>query len=612
MSASWIWPEVGPAPVNQGLDSEMFDRTDYPYTETFVREAIQNSLDARLNKSKPVTMRFTFHAEKGGAQKNFLEQAMRFRAEAGLDVPDEWRGGQVKWLSVEDFNARGLADDLTKRNSDFWNYWLNFGLSNKDGSGRGGRGIGRVTFLIASRIHSVIGHTRGSNGNTASCGMAVLRAMPDGNGFRSTHAYLARDVNGSVYQLHDAPEFHAELRKTFRFAGYDGEFSSGLALAVPYPHQELTSSRILAAAIENFAPAIIDGLLRLDVDDRELSADSILQVAMNTGVTECFNNRAIRGDVKRYLNLIKRSLAEQNPARVFLPGALVKDLQNLRQAPSTGTMQKSLSEGNHVIVSVAFPLERNGTTNEVDLRAILRKTPEACEPIERFFREGMALPEVRARNPGELDAVLLVDDGPLATYLNCCEGKAHLDLLESNEVRQKLTDTGFNGVTVKRLVKRLPGELRNFLIPDTTAPDAQVFDRFFAKPSDKPAKTRKKPKEPPGVSDPPEPVRKPPIFITETLMDGLRIRANPDCRNWPLNVTVTLAYADGTRRASWSRHDFRLRDLNIQHSGCNVEVGGNRMQARDCGPETAIAITGFDANRELDATIRPWRYAQKV
>ncbi len=30
-SWSWIWPNVGATPINQGLDSEMFDRSDFPY-----------------------------------------------------------------------------------------------------------------------------------------------------------------------------------------------------------------------------------------------------------------------------------------------------------------------------------------------------------------------------------------------------------------------------------------------------------------------------------------------------------------------------------------------------------------------------------------------------
>ena len=177
-SWSWIWPSVGATPINQGLDSEMFDRTDYPYSETFVCEAIQNSLDARLDQSKPVIMKFTFHADGIGPRRPFLEQVMANRKAAGLDIPHEWGNGHVRWLVVEDFNSKGLGGSLTSRTSDFWNYWLNFGISNKDGSGRGGRGIGRVTFLIASRLQSVIGYTRRHpEGSSAICGMSVLRAQ---------------------------------------------------------------------------------------------------------------------------------------------------------------------------------------------------------------------------------------------------------------------------------------------------------------------------------------------------------------------------------------------------------------------------------------------------
>ena len=122
--------------------------------ETFVREAIQNSLDARLDPNKPVYVNFTFHSDSIGPRRPYLEQVIAHRKKAGLEMPHEWSDDHVRWLVVEDFNSKGLCGSLASRTSDFWNYWLNFGLSNKDGSGRGGRGIGRVTFLIASRLQS--------------------------------------------------------------------------------------------------------------------------------------------------------------------------------------------------------------------------------------------------------------------------------------------------------------------------------------------------------------------------------------------------------------------------------------------------------------------------
>ncbi len=221
--------------------------------------------------------------------------------------------------------------------------------------------------------------------------------------------------------------------------------------------------------------------------------------------------------------------------------------------------------------------------------------------------DGVEVLPARTDRGGELDLVLLVRKGELATYLNFCEGKAHLDLLESKDVRQKLEDHGFDGPRAKRLVKNLPAELRLLLTPDITAPDAHVFDSYFSKPSDKPGK-KKKPDKPDDPPEPPPPPR-PPVFRVETLDDGLRIKSNPEFTDWPVNVTVGLAYADGSRRPSWSPYDFKLESLNLEHSDCDLTTEKNKVKALNCGPDTEIKITGFDTNRELDTSIRPWKNA---
>lgn len=586
----------------------MFDRTDYPYSETFVREAIQNSLDARLDATKPVYVNFVFKSDGIGPRRPFVEQIMMLRKKAGLEIPSEWTNGNVRWLLVEDFNSRGLSGSMTSRTSDFWNYWLNFGLSNKDGTGRGGRGIGRVTFLIASRLQSVIGYTRrAKDGSSAICGMAVLRAQEDGQDLKSTHAYLAAGEKGNIFELHDSPEFTNKTKKAFGFTGYDGEHQSGLGLAILYPHAELQADGILAAAIENFAPAIMNESLVLNVDGRVLDALSIEEIALE--VAGQLNDEAIRGDVARFLNLVHRAQTELSPHTIRLPNAFKGDFETLRETPAIEAMQKKIAAEQEVVLEVVFPLERKGITKEVSLRAIVSSNPSGQRPIDRLFREGMSLPDVRARSPGELDLLMLVGEGQLATYLNFCEGKAHLDLLESKDVRQKLEDYGFDGPQwhrVKRLVKNLPTELRFLLTPDVTQPDANVFDSYFSKPSDISGR-KKKPNRPNDSPEPPPP--KPPVFRIETLHDGLRIKANPDCVDWPINVTVTLAYADGTRRPSWSPFDFKLDELHIDHTDCDLSTNQNKVKAMNCGPNTEIEITGFDSNRELDTNIRPRKNA---
>lgn len=606
-SWSWIWPSVGATPVHQGLDSEMFDRSDYPYSETFVREAIQNSLDARLNPAEPVLINFSFHTDAIGPRRAFIEQAINLRKKAGLDIPRDWVDGKISWVLVEDFNSIGLSGNLDSRVSDFWNYWLNFGLSNKDGSGRGGRGIGRVTFLIASRVQSVIGYTlRAKDGQSAVCGMTVLNAQEEGSDLKSTHAYLAEAENGNIYSLHCSREFQNSIKDAFGFTGYEGEYTSGLGLAILYPHAELQPSVILAGAIENFAPAIMSGSLVLNVNGRILDKTSIEEIALE--IEEHLNDEAIRSNVARYLSLVRLGQEESSPKTISLPNAVKNDFGELRESSSIKAIQKKITEGQDVVLEIVFPLTRNEVTEDASLRVVIGPSETGRRPIDRLFREGMSLPDVRAKSPGELDLIMLVGSGQLATYLNFCEGKAHLDLLESKDVRKKIEDNGFAGMRIKRLVKNLPAEIRLLLTPDVTAPDAQVFDNFFAKPIEKPGKKKKpnKPDEPPEPPPPPKPT----VFRVETLDNGLRVRANPDFADWPVNVTVTLAYADGTRRPSWSPFDFKLENLNITHQSCDLSIDKNQARALNCGPDTELEITGFDTNRELDTNIRPWKNAQ--
>ena len=603
----WIWPFVGPTPVTQGLDLEMFDRSDFPYSETFVREAVQNSLDARLDDSKPVQMHFTFHESSIEQCAGFLEDVISFREKLGLEIPEEWTDGRIKWLVVEDFNSKGLSGSLDDRMSDFWNYWLNFGISNKDGSGRGGRGIGRVTFLIASRLKSVIGYTRRSeDGQSAVCGMSALRAQQDGDGFRSTHAYLASAEKDLIYSLHDSEDFLDQARAAFRFSGYDGEFTSGFALAIPYPHDKLVSNGILAAAIENFSPAIINGTLVLNVDGEILDASSIIGIAKE--VSEHFNDEAVKEDAARYLHLIK--CAGKSPAYEIEWPDQKSEWDALRKEETVCSIQEKLGDYQDIVLGINMWLEQNGEWKVVKLGAAIAATPSDKSPIDRLFRGGMSLPDVWTRhNPGQFDLILLVEDPLLITYLNFCEGKAHLDLLENEEVRQKLEEEGFSGeVATKRAVKRFSRDIRWLFSPDISEPVADVFMKFFSILGNEPPRKRSSPK--PGPSDGPNdidlpPPRTPPFLVDRFSGDGFRIQANSEYDRWPVNLTVMFAYADGSRRPSWDKYDFRLEKLPFDHKGCQIQTRkDNKIRARDCGPDCNISVTGFDTKRELDTVIR--------
>ena len=481
------------------MNSEMFDRDDYPYSDTFVREALQNSLDARLDGNQPVKVNFTFHEEELGPRRNFISGAISYRRDAGKDIPEDWNEGRIRWLVVEDFNTTGLKGDLEDRLGDFWNYWMNFCLSNKDAKGRGGRGIGRVTFLISSRIQSVIGYTRrAEDGSRAVCGMTVLRVMKKDSDLLSTHAYLARDIAGNVLDLH-GNDTEADAQKAFCFKGYEGKHSSGLALAIPYPRKELTRDCILAAVIENFAPAVMDRTLVVNVDGTVLNSGSIAKIGESPDVVKSFKNQAVKEDPGRYLKILQQGLASTKFYKISL---LASDKKHLLDWFGSETIQKvrnSLENGGVEVLKIDFPVERTNASDPVSLLAVVSKAPVCQEtsisrkPIDRLFRQGMLLPDVKTRMPNDLDLVLLVTDNVLASYMNLCEGKAHLDLLRSKDVVGKLKPEGFK-IQTRDFIKKLPELIRQLLAPEITEPDPDVFRQFFGLPDS--SRSRKETTEP--------------------------------------------------------------------------------------------------------------------
>lgn len=610
---SWQWPDTGPTPVNYGLDTEIFDSEKFPHVQTFVREAIQNSLDARSDRSKPVQVRFAFHSGPVGPRGKFLSDLTGKKAASGLAWPDDWDDDKISWLVVEDSNSTGLNGALSQRTSDFWNYWLNFGISNKDGAGRGGRGIGRVTFLIASGISTVIGVTRrASDGSVVACGMSLLKPVTVGEDFKSSYAYLAKSPDKSVYELYDDLNFVSDLTSAFSITDYAASAATGLSLIIPYPHPKLRPDAVIASAIEHFAPAILSGALVVETDDKTVDALTIDDEAAR--VAEEFPTGPLQEDPVRFLNLVRMSHGAPTFS-VTLPKANTSLMDAVSSAELEEIQSRFAADG-RLTIAIDIPLMRHGKVSPSRLCAALSRAPAGQRPIDLFFREGMCLPEVTARSPADVDLVLMSNDGELATYLNFCEGKAHLGLIENKDVWAKLRDNGFaDGYIPKRFVRGLPNELRRIVLPDASKPDASIFSGFFSVPKQDPGKNKHSngsgERDKPSPVPPPGPIppAQPQVFTIQEVGDGFRLRASEHYTGWPMSLRLEVAYADGSRRPKWSKYDFEFRQLRVQHIGSEPEFKKNVVICRDCGPDFEIEIRGFDSRRELITNVRPFRHA---
>lgn len=604
---SWQWPSTGPVPVNNSLDSEIFDTDRVPLAETFVREAIQNSLDARLDSQKPVHISFSFHSSTAKNAGSLLGSLVQRKDGAELPWPrEEWAQDKVTWLIVEDKNTTGLQGDVSNRSSDFWNYWLNFGLSNKDGSKRGARGIGRVTFLIASELHAVIGITRRAEDDSVhTCGMSLMKAGQYGEDFKTSHAFLAGDAEGNIYQLHDASDLIADIAPRWKTTNYLETKEAGFSLIIPYPIEHLSPASIAAAAIEHFGPAILNDGLVIDTGDYHLDAKSIVQVSEE--VAFHFHAPALVSDPSRVLSLITKSLSE--PDFTIGVDSYSTPVRKLISQEKQEQIREAFETQSSLALKLELPVKRFGKATSSILQIAIGKTPPGEPPVDAFFRAGMRLPDVLANNQAEIDLVVQSIDGELATYLNLCEGKAHLDLLETGEVRERLKQANFqDGVSIRRFMKKLMDGLRALVLPDQAEPDASIFSEYFSAPVEPAGKKPKKKRKNVTIVDPPPPhVR---AFIVDDLSDGFRVRTNDEFDNWPVNVRIDVAYADGSHKPKWSPYDFRLKDLIIKNNGsADPVMVRNRMVLKDCTQDFELRISGFDTRRELVTFVRAFRDA---
>ena len=173
---------MAPSEPNQNPFQGEFFSANLP--QRFIRESVQNSLDARAG-TDPVTVRFTISGPEGAVGE---ERARRYltglrphfeavvRAETAKGKTDPERRRELKrrkalldsplpFLAVEDFGTTGLqgdirANDIRADGNDFWGFFRSIGISPKGADAGGSWGLGKWVFPDSSKLNAFLGITR--------------------------------------------------------------------------------------------------------------------------------------------------------------------------------------------------------------------------------------------------------------------------------------------------------------------------------------------------------------------------------------------------------------------------------------------------------------------
>lgn len=275
--------EVGP---NNAMEQNF---KSHPYA-SLVRESIQNSLDAVLDKSQPVRVHFSFNEMKGHEYPEFFKIQGHIQgcldyypnnpnAKAAYEpmlrlFEDNIYHEHLGYIRVSDYNTKGMEYVEGKTDSPFYAFVRSAGVSAKDDTTAGGSfGFGKAAYYLLSPINTII---------VSTCTPKYEKFF-EGAASLCTHTYNGvKKVAYGYYDDNNGKPVTNEFDIPVRFRRTEpGTDINILGFNVKYTDEAV--NEMTEAVLRNFWMAIYNGKLVVNINDTiEISKDNIIEMMENT------------------------------------------------------------------------------------------------------------------------------------------------------------------------------------------------------------------------------------------------------------------------------------------------------------------------------------------
>lgn len=281
MAIEWNFPSNLHGIVNGISDAgiETFSGSVY---KSLAREICQNSMDARLDYSKPVEVEFVAYdlwkTNIPGYEQLYsaLKACQKFWAEQKnkkIEKFFEWANYRAKYtfnvsfLRISDYNTTGL----TGSDKDFNTPWQNLvkasGVSDKKGSAGGSFGIGKSAPFACSDYRTIFYSTKDKDGLEAFQGVARLVSFPD---LRNTESL----TTGIGY--YGESEKNTAISECVSLQGnYKREVPGSDIYIASFKKEKDWEKDIQKAILEDFLVAIYKGDLIVHIGQCVISAETL-------------------------------------------------------------------------------------------------------------------------------------------------------------------------------------------------------------------------------------------------------------------------------------------------------------------------------------------------
>lgn len=612
---TWRFSEVHrDAKLRDPMQEAFFDDSD-DLTDvlSLVRESIQNSIDARVDVSAPVVVKFTLghfdpmsdpYVKYFDGLKEHLASARGLNMAATLD-------SKGTFLSIEDFNTGGLGgytvnrmpEASEKAAANFFYFVHAEGATNKGDGKRGKWGIGKVVFPKVSKIKSfflVSNRVRSGQTELVALGQSILKSHSiDGINFQPDGWFASYDDSEGYREL-DLAESQV-LMKDWKLKRGD---ELGLSITIPFVNETITSDSILRSVIEQYFIAIIKGDLICEIEEpsgdvKSVNADSI--ASLSSGIkmdddssTRDFSQRialALEGHRGKLPTFTAQTVTYASLSEgIFISEA---DRSEIKSWFDDGTPFR-------VVVPVETPVANRAEMVESSFELIVVRTSGLSNSVT-FAREGILVPGRRVALLRNALCLVLIEGGALADLLGLSEGPAHESWSEKAEkFREAFPKTSKAAQYIQLVRRHAVNFVKSLQVIDNEL-DANLLSAFFRMSKSKPSG-----KSPATLDGRIELEPSEEFSAISNVRGGFRIASSSQVV--PVGSTISLSTGYGVLRGNpftrWSKEDYTMENLAIDVSNASLLTAiGNRISFRVEAHTWSVSVTGFDPLRNIEIDI---------
>ena len=628
MKLAWHFSKVNPRFKNREATQGEFFSNDTEL-RAFIREAIQNSLDAkRAGASGPVAVRIFVSGTKAAlnaanAKLYFRGGWEHFHADGSGLREAPGKDDHCPFIAYEDSGTTGLTGDVEQfhevpgvRNS-FYYFFRAEGQSNKLETGRGRWGLGKFVFPRSSAIRSFFGLTvRHDDRKRLLVGQSILRShhieeksyTPDGwFGEKPDKDEAAAPVDDAAFINQFESDFCLERKQ-----------DPGLSIVVPFCDLSWTPEAVVESVIQDYFYVILRDELIVTVEDSD--SQTVINSETLSGIVDQAGD-SIRKHVKPLLNLTEWAISKDaSESQITLQtnsaASLTKWTAKSIPADVFAALRRSFQDGGRVAVRVPVDVQhRHGTTRHSRFDLFIERSEGSAQNRPMFIRDGIIISDVRSRLIRDLHAIVTIDDAALTEFLGDAENPAHT---EWHEESSHFKGKYLHGAATLRFIRNSVADLCQMLteagededpellldvfsVGGSAANDAHrpvQFSSMTSRSTEESVDSQQRLRSLKAKS------RRPRSWRLNRREGGFRVAGRPQASELNQGIEILVAY---DRRSGSALRKFSITDFQLDHAPVQIDVHGaefeilepNRLIVYPIAESFDVTVTGFDRNRDL-------------